>query len=189
MMADKEATPEQMLRLRAEAHDGITISAGAAMIAQERQRQITLEGFSADQDDQVNEYGQLVMAAMYYLDPDATQRTQHYPMDWAPHWAKADKHPLLRRLAISGALIAAEIDRQLRKRFEDKGPAVDLDEAERRWPNAHAWFLEWAEERDRETLYEVIRSMAGRIDGDAIQDLLKDEMDADGYFGPDGPDE
>lgn len=81
-------------------------STGASMIADERQRQIEEEGWTPEHDDQ-HEDLELLYAAEAYMfgDPDA----------WP--WEEDSFKPTskIRDLVRAGALIAAEIDRLLRK--------------------------------------------------------------------------
>jgi hypothetical protein len=90
-------------------------SGGVALIAAERARQVSAEGWSAQHDDQ-HETGELLAAAARYLDAgsdyDLGGRLPDWP--WEPHWFKPSDD-LIRNLVKAGALIAAEIDRQQRK--------------------------------------------------------------------------
>jgi hypothetical protein len=101
---------------------------GIEMIAEERRRQIDVEGFNADHD-RYNRRGELIDAAIYYAMPEngkpITEYHSHmrnsvsvillpkrfFPHTWHPGWAKRDSKTRLQQLAIAGALIAAEIDR------------------------------------------------------------------------------
>lgn len=82
---------------------------GADLIAAERRRQVTVEGWSEDHDDQ-HTGGELAFAAMAYMDPDDETNV---PLWWP--WDMADFKPSpgdrIRELVKAGALIAAEIDR------------------------------------------------------------------------------
>lgn len=112
------------------------ILAGVDLIAQERQRQIEVEGWTAEHDDEHAE-GELALAAALYASPEPLYRVSHTvlgttfedPWPWwnyrnydryndggveiktTRRWDKRRKHSPLRRLVIAGALIAAEIDR------------------------------------------------------------------------------
>ncbi len=99
---------------------------GAERIAAERQRQIEQEGWTAEHDDQHTE-GELAWAAVCYAAPgwvfrravserEETLYFDPWPETWGKHWDKRCKHSRIRELEIAGALIAAEIDRLLRKR-------------------------------------------------------------------------
>ena len=86
---------------------------GVALIAAERLNQIVL-GFDSYHDDgPCNQNGELLEAALYIADPSVNQ----FPASWSPTWKVHfdRKNESLVRLRIAGALIAAEIDRQLRK--------------------------------------------------------------------------
>jgi len=91
---------------------------GAELIAQERQRQVEQEGYSAEQDDQ-HKKEQLVFAAMAYCWAGKSDRPGNYttiaysawPWD-REAWKPKDR---LSNLVRAGALIAAEIDRFLRE--------------------------------------------------------------------------
>lgn len=99
---------------------------GVEQIAAERQRQIDVEGWSAEHDNKHLD-GSMAMAAACYAAPGPiylygeyrkllgyethTMVGFHDPWPWAAKWDKRDKHDKLQRLVIAGALIAAEIDR------------------------------------------------------------------------------
>ncbi|MBA7562305.1 hypothetical protein ES708_03957 [subsurface metagenome] len=98
---------------------------GADLIARERQRQIEVEGFNSEHDDE-HRQRELVHAAISYASyPQKTylKEEKHgniafrepYPGWWNPWWNKCTKHTELKRLIIAGALIAAEIDQILRE--------------------------------------------------------------------------
>lgn len=112
------------------------MATGAEIIAAERQRQIDVEGWTAEHDDQ-HTLGQLAAAGACYALlctrwRDATalvggQLVRHilwpYHADWFkpaeypdPPWGKhVHRDRKVRDLAKAGALIAAEIDRLLRE--------------------------------------------------------------------------
>ena len=85
---------------------------GIEIIAEERQRQIDGEGFTAEKD-QLYTIDQLAWAAASYaLPPNSStrsfKRTHLWP--WDPNtWKPSEDR--VRELAKAGALIAAEIDR------------------------------------------------------------------------------
>jgi hypothetical protein len=89
---------------------------GAELIAAERQRQIVLEGFTEEHDDQ-HIQGELRDAAIAYAmvcDARAGENAQYvFPASWNPEWDQSWWKPkdTLRNLVRAGALIAAEIDR------------------------------------------------------------------------------
>lgn len=121
-------------RLRASSADG------AGRIAAERQRQIEVEGYDANHDDESGDC--LAWAAVCYAAPERVYRRDDYASavmfnDAWPGW-RGDKRPhngnvlrvrrdgarypvdvtpeqRIRLLEMAGALIAAEIDRLLRK--------------------------------------------------------------------------
>lgn len=116
---------------------------GIELIAEERQRQIKKEGWTAEHDDQ-HTAGELSVAAALYAAPiplfakrQSRNNVDFYdPWPWydqvnydryndggvnipVPAWDKRKKHNRMRRLVIAGALIAAEIDRLQRKQVDD----------------------------------------------------------------------
>ena len=86
---------------------------GIELIAEERQRQIKEEGYSAEHD-QEHRKGELAIVAMCYTCP-AKYRPMFSPVSWLQQigwnlkWWKPSTH--IRDLQKAGALIAAEIDR------------------------------------------------------------------------------
>ena len=118
---------------------------GAELIAQERQRQIEKEGWTAEHDSKFD--GHLAIAAACYavvgIEGDSGLKASVNFIAYAPigfgregyyiksamdawpfgfpggKWDKRKKHNRLRRLQIAGALIAAEIDRLLAKGGRD----------------------------------------------------------------------
>ena len=115
-----------------------TPAGGLGLIAAERRRQFAEEGWTTEHDDQ-HWAGELATAAACYavqadkgehqaahvvtgrelFDRDHVPRRFVFGQDawpWDPEWDKRLKHPKLRRLAIAGALIAAELDRLLRRK-------------------------------------------------------------------------
>ena len=109
---------------------------GIELIAEERQRQIEVEKFDLNRDEDYNG-GELIGAAGCYAanavnkyygfdktrfqvrEPgiQSTDGSAHLLGDWkdgwpwGKEWDKRKKHDMLRSLVIAGALIAAEIDR------------------------------------------------------------------------------
>ncbi|MCX7010261.1 MAG: hypothetical protein NTY53_23985, partial [Kiritimatiellaeota bacterium] len=79
---------------------------GAALIAEERRRQITEEGWTEEHDAQ-HTHGQLAHAAVAYI---LEEPYRFWPLGWAKEWWKPDSS-YVRNLTKAGALIAAEIDR------------------------------------------------------------------------------
>ncbi len=98
---------------------------GVEMIAAERERQISKEGWDASRDDDYI-FDDLAVAASCYAQPDykrvyweldgISQSPKDWP--WEDSWWKPSKDATadgrLRELAKAGALIAAEIDRIMR---------------------------------------------------------------------------
>ena len=108
---------------------------GAELIAAERERQMSQEGWDAQHDDMHTD-GELALVAALYatptplfqkVNPGKDQVSFIDPWPWfdtievtrygdgltteVPAWDKRKKHSKLRKLVIAGALIAAEIDR------------------------------------------------------------------------------
>lgn len=93
---------------------------GIELIAEERTRQIEVEGWTSDHDDKhANE--EMARAAMCYANPIPSEGfiTAYWP--WEREWYKPSKYndsklqprkiDRVRELVKAGALIAAEIDR------------------------------------------------------------------------------
>lgn len=96
---------------------------GIELIAEERQRQISVEGFSPEDDNNYTTDELAVAAACYALPAElrihkdlgsATDRS-FVPMPtawpWGREWWKPSPENRIRELQKAGALIAAEIDR------------------------------------------------------------------------------
>lgn len=87
---------------------------GIERIAAERQRQVDVEGWTPEHDDE-HTNGELAQAAIAYATVGA-QRSQadvaraYFPREWHPDSWKPSDDPI-RNLEKAGALIAAEIDR------------------------------------------------------------------------------
>lgn len=92
-------------------------ASGVELIRVERDRQIEVEGWSHDHDLE-HERGQLSIAAAWYA-VEGTDASISYPDDepegsgwpWGPQWCKPKDR--VRNLTRAGALIAAEIDREI----------------------------------------------------------------------------
>ena len=93
---------------------------GCELIAEERQRQMDVEGWTPEHDDE-HRQEQLANAASSYI--DAAALIAHgfkdyirvpFGWPWEESWWKPSKDPV-RNLVKAGALIAAEIDRLQRK--------------------------------------------------------------------------
>lgn len=94
-------------------------SEGANRIAHERQRQIAVEGWTAEHDDELTD-GSLALEAVSFAAPVAIYQLEKGGKEWALTFRQVrpkSRHlhvTRIRRLEIAGALIAAEIDRLLR---------------------------------------------------------------------------
>ena len=97
---------------------------GVELIAAERQRQVEVEGWTPEHDDE-HRSGELGMAAQAYI--DGSRKAVHATSDlwklgaptvwpWETSWWKPSDDPI-RNLVKAGALIAAEIDRLQRKKL------------------------------------------------------------------------
>lgn len=99
----------------------MTEDTGTRLIRDERLRQISIEGWTPEHDDQHTE-GELRDAAIAFLmsaDPVADEEfgADIYPDTWDAEWfTKHRDDDAIRKLVIAGALVAAEIDRLLRQR-------------------------------------------------------------------------
>lgn len=97
---------------------------GAELIADERKRQIEVEGWNAEHDAQYT-HNELINAAMCYLQPESI-RTYNRLWEsrnpdninippslwpWDEKWWKPTPENRIKELVKTGALIAAEIDR------------------------------------------------------------------------------
>lgn len=80
---------------------------GIELITEERAEQIQKHGFDANRDDNYT-IEELKDVATYLL----TGEARFYPHTWSKEWKdKFDKKTRIEKLAIAGALLAAEIDR------------------------------------------------------------------------------
>ena len=111
-----ESQAADLSRLREERDAQRARTDGAALIAAERQRQLSDEGWTPEHDAEwVN--GELASAAICYarsvVDGYVTPFLANAPIGWPWHedWWKPSND--LRNLVRAGALIAAEIDRRL----------------------------------------------------------------------------
>lgn len=96
---------------------GLTEKPGIELIAEERQRQIKVEGWSAMHDSD-HDYDQLATAGAVYALPDRLRHNINRSGDlmpslwpWERKWWKPVPDNRIRELVKAGALIAAEIDR------------------------------------------------------------------------------
>ena len=97
---------------------------GTQLIAAERERQISVEGWTPDHDDE-HRSGEMALAASCYALPiKAPYVTEEikgvrggmkvrvpFRWPWEPEWWKPTPKNRVRELVKAGALIAAEIDR------------------------------------------------------------------------------
>ena len=86
---------------------------GIELIAEERERQITEKGWTAEHDDDNTDYELSQAAAYYCLTDSIIWCNIAYPSTWcnAHMKRKGFPFPTIRDLTKAGALIAAEIDR------------------------------------------------------------------------------
>ena len=89
------------------------IMTGIELIAKERQEQIEKHGRTVEHDDLYNYNGQLAWAAAHLLAKDFSEQLDDCcPDGWSQEiWDKMMGKSKVERLAIAGALIAAELDR------------------------------------------------------------------------------
>lgn len=96
---------------------------GIELIAAERERQISAEGYSPEHDDAHRE-GSLAKAAVCYATPHEERicvvDCEDVPLNWPwdDEWWKPEHGNRVRELVKAGALLAAEIDRL--QRLENK---------------------------------------------------------------------
>jgi hypothetical protein len=92
------------------------MKSGIEIIAAERERQITQEGWSLEHDAQYSN-GELTDAAICYASNRPKEQGFMLPIPsrwpWHRDWWKPTPDDRIRELAKAGALIAAEIDRLL----------------------------------------------------------------------------
>lgn len=87
------------------------------LISEERDRQISQEGWTAEHDDEHN-HGELAKAAacyaVYHTDAKVVEGDED-AWPWSKEWDKRKDPNDIRNLVKAGALIAAEIDRIQRR--------------------------------------------------------------------------
>jgi len=93
---------------------------GVDIIRDERERQINIEGWTEEHDDQHTD-SSLAIAAATYATPEIVRykngstcdmsREGLWPEYWDESWFKPTPDDRIKELAKAGALIAAEIDR------------------------------------------------------------------------------
>lgn len=83
------------------------------LIAEERQRQIEVEGWTPEHDDAHKEQEIAGAAACYAMPPGRREMALSYPVDWPwdAKWWKPTPNDRIRELVKAGALIVAEIER------------------------------------------------------------------------------
>ena len=101
---------------------------GVELIAAERKRQVSKEGWTPEHDDGHKDGSLAVVAAIYalpqrrYVQRFSDGRVEInlpgalWPRGWHARWYKPTPDDRVRELVKAGALIAAEIDRILRER-------------------------------------------------------------------------
>jgi hypothetical protein len=100
-----------------------TKKSGIDLIAEERERQIEVEGWTAQHDQDEHGEGQLAEAAAYYAFTEEQREWTDNVLastnsglgssvwPWEPKWFKPTPDDRIKELTKAGALIAAEIDR------------------------------------------------------------------------------
>jgi len=108
------------------------MKSGIELIAEERQRQIAVEGWTPEHDD-THVKGELASAAVAYVKISQRGIVIDWTLwPWSYNRWKPSKDPI-RNFVKAGALIAAEIDRLQRKNlihqyhYESDHPASDHD--------------------------------------------------------------
>lgn len=100
---------------------------GIEMIAEERQRQIEVEGWSKEHDAK-HTNDSLAFAAVCYAIPSELRHYSYCPLrkervpdfwPWNKEWWKPCPQDRIRELVKAGALIAAEIDRLQAQKGEE----------------------------------------------------------------------
>jgi hypothetical protein len=92
---------------------------GTELIAEERKRQLEVEGWTSENDDNYLNNELADAAICYLIDPeDRTIETLFFP--FAKKWWKPSPENRVRELVKAGALIAAEIDRLNRLQIKIK---------------------------------------------------------------------
>lgn len=110
------------------AADGPAVNPGAQLIAEERERQISKEGWTSEADD-AHANTEMASAAIAYTRAAQASITHRHYFDtiyqgewpWGPEWWRPSSDPV-RNLVKAGALIAAEIDRLQRRNATAQTP-------------------------------------------------------------------
>lgn len=102
---------------------------GIELIAEERKRQIEVEGWTAEHDKECDQNELAAAAAAYAFTPFMKDRISDgyeippspmWPKYWLAKWWKPCPRNRIRELQKAGALIAAEIDRLLSIEYKRK---------------------------------------------------------------------
>lgn len=102
------------------------MKSGVKLIAEERKRQMAIEGWTPDHDDKHRKF-EMTLAAVSYANAVASPDEEGdengkvrpcYDWPWAKKWWKPSDDPI-RNLTKAGALIAAEIDRLQRLKVKE----------------------------------------------------------------------
>ena len=100
---------------------------GIELIAEERQRQIEVEGWTKEHDAE-HTNGSLALAAVCYAIPSESRHYSYCPLrkervpdfwPWDKEWWKPCPEDRIMELVKAGALIAAEIDRLQAQKGEE----------------------------------------------------------------------
>lgn len=88
---------------------------GSELITEERQRQIEVEGWTSEHDDEHREGDLALAGAIYVADFAGIGHMIKSYWPWDEKWWKPTPNDPIRQLVKAGALIAAEIDRLQRQ--------------------------------------------------------------------------
>lgn len=113
------------------APEHLLIEQSICMINAERRRQIEVEGYTPERDDN-REDSELAWLACYYAMPCTVRVDGVFvrPSDmfretaWAPDYAKRESKSRVRQLVVAGATIAAELARHLRAEAKARSKGV-----------------------------------------------------------------
>lgn len=159
---------------------------GVRLVAVERDRQMSVEGWTPEHDD-AHANGELLQAANCYaiaglylekpdhagemvgLAPDLRFPPNNWP--WDASWWKPDFNDPKRNLVKAAALIVAEIDRLLRKSFGLLGEIVLVIEPDPTlpfsiWPNTGSVILQ----QEEDGTYAVSQTGGSRFTGFATEE-------------------
>jgi hypothetical protein len=89
---------------------------GIELITEEREKQISKHGFTGEHhalnSEKWYDNNQIQFAVMYLLDENFIFGEEAFPLNWNKEWfMNLNNRDIKERLIISGALIAAELDR------------------------------------------------------------------------------